>query len=356
MRRNQPDSTFWMRLTSELLKSCYRHETDNVDQVRFSDTCSIRTAVNNKLLELAASRGFYRAPLVGHDILNIDGLDRAYGLFEDEISTDLFVKLLAYRVLGHRHVRLPLNCGQYWELRRSLHTYVERIGTITEIPILGSLDLCNVHSIRLHTHLLALLNTFLLEQSRCPRADIGVCAGDVVIDAGGCWGDTALYFAKTAERVFCFECMPSNIAIIQENLALNPTLSAKISVVQKALWSRSGETVVFNDVGPGSRPASSGQGVKVETQTIDDFVLSNSVKRIDFIKMDIEGSEPDALIGAEWTIRNYRPRLGISIYHDASHFASIPAWLANLNLGYRLYLDHFTIHQEETVLFARSTK
>lgn len=92
----------------------------------------------------------------------------------------------------------------------------------------------------------------------------------------------------------------------------------------------------------------------METQSIDDFVAANSVARVDFIKMDIEGAEPDALIGAEKTIRKHRPQLAISVYHDLRHFASIPRWIADLNLGYRLYLDHFTIHAEETVLFARA--
>ena len=30
----------------------------------------------------------------------------------------------------------------------------------------------------------------------------------------------------------------------------------------------------------------------------------------------------------------------------------IPAWLRSLDLGYRFYIDHFTIHAEETILFA----
>ncbi len=77
-------------------------------------------------------------------------------------------------------------------------------------------------------------------------------------------------------------------------------------------------------------------------------------KRVDFIKMDIEGAEPQALIGAENTLRKYRPRLAICIYHDVRHFAEIPNWINNLGLGYKFYVDHFTIHAEETILFART--
>jgi len=70
--------------------------------------------------------------------------------------------------------------------------------------------------------------------------------------------------------------------------------------------------------------------------------------------MDIEGSEPKALGGVEQTIRRHRPKLAIAIYHSVRHFSSLPNWINGLNRGYRFYVDHFSIHAEQTVLFARS--
>jgi FkbM family methyltransferase len=365
--RDHAKIDFLADLTSELLRSCQRREIDNVDRIRFPapaspfripSPSSLMISIKDKVIELAATRGFYRASAIPQDqlrdVLEVDGLDHAYELLQDQLSRDLFVKLLAYRILGHRHVRLPANNARYWKLRQSVDKYLEKRDTFTQIPVLRSLDLCNFKGIRLHVHGLAILHTFLLEQYRCARANIGAKPGDVVIDGGGCWGDTALYFAQDAAEVFCFECMPSNLRILQGNLELNPVLAAKIRVIQRALWSQSQEKFLFEDAGPGSHPGTNGAGVAVETQSIDDFVSANSVARVDFIKMDIEGAEPDALIGAEKTIRKHRPQLAISIYHDLQHFASIPRWIAGLDLGYRLYLDHFTIHAEETVLFARS--
>jgi FkbM family methyltransferase len=344
----------WEQLTSVLLNCSLRHELNNVDRLRF--TPPFKEEVQNRLLDLAASVGLYRPSVVRFDMLmdifKTPGMEQAYGLFQDQSSRDLFLLLLAYRILGHKHVRLPINDARYWKLRKSLDKYIEKSDTITQIPTLGSLDLCNVNGIRLHTHRLGLLNIFILQQYRCSRARIGVDQGDVVIDAGGCWGDATLYFAQDAAQVFCFECIPSNIAIIDKNIRLNPALGSRISVIQKALWNRSGETLVFKNSGPGSRHASDGSGIDVETQTIDDFAAANSLNSVDFIKMDIEGSELQALLGAERTIRTHRPKLAISIYHDIDHFASIPNWIAGLDLGYQFYLDHFTIYPEETVLFA----
>lgn len=355
--RDQARMSFVEDFTEELLRCWQRHEPGNVDRERFVEHPSIARRARSKVRELASYFGFYRASALPYDqlreVFKVEGLGHAYGLLEDEKSRDLFVKVLAYRVLGNRHVRLPLNNAEYWELRRSLDKYVEKRDAVGS-PVLGALGICNFDQMRLHVHPLAILHTFLLEQYRCPRAGIGVKPGDIVIDAGGCWGDTALYFARNAAQVFCFECTPSNLKIIGENLALNPSLGVKIRVVHKALWNKSGEKLVFREMGPGSRASLDGTGVDVETQSLDDFVASNTIQRVDFIKMDIEGAEMDALIGAERTIRKHRPQLAISIYHDLSHFASIPNWIAGLDLGYRLYLDHFTIHEEETVLFARS--
>jgi hypothetical protein len=72
---------------------------------------------------------------------------------------------------------------------------------------------------------------------------------------------------------------------------------------------------------------------------------------VDFIKMDIEGAEMQALRGAEESIRRFRPKMAITVYHSLEDFWEIPKWIAQLGLGYRFYLRHFTIHQEETVLF-----
>jgi hypothetical protein len=58
------------------------------------------------------------------------------------------------------------------------------------------------------------------------------------------------------------------------------------------------------------------------------------------------------LKGAEHTIRRFRPNLAIALYHGDNDFIDIPNYLESLKLEYELFLDHFTIHREETILFA----
>ena len=68
--------------------------------------------------------------------------------------------------------------------------------------------------------------------------------------------------------------------------------------------------------------------------------------------MDIEGAELNALKGAEETIRAFRPKLAISAYDKDNDLFDLADYLNSLAIGYRFYLDHFTIFHEETILFA----
>ena len=85
---------FLTHLTSELVASGAPREFNNIDRTRFDHSSSAKTAFKEKVLGLAASLGFYRAAVISHEqlrhILKTDGLDEAYGLFQDQLSRDLF--------------------------------------------------------------------------------------------------------------------------------------------------------------------------------------------------------------------------------------------------------------------------
>lgn len=70
---------------------------------------------------------------------------------------------------------------------------------------------------------------------------------------------------------------------------------------------------------------------------IDDALAGESVS---FIKMDIEGSEMDALRGAKEILRTQKPQLAICVYHKTSDFWEIPFLILRANSTYRLYLRH----------------
>ena len=53
----------------------------------------------------------------------------------------------------------------------------------------------------------------------------------------------------------------------------------------------------------------------VTVTTIDEFVRTNNIEKVDFIKADIEGAERDMLRGAAETLKKYAPKLAICTYH-----------------------------------------
>jgi FkbM family methyltransferase len=178
--------------------------------------------------------------------------------------------------------------------------------------------------------------------------------GDVVIDGGGYYGDSALYFSHLVGpegRVLTFEFEPGSLELLDHNLGLNPELAARIEVIRAALWDRAGDRVSYHTQGPGTVIAAGGAG-STSTESIDALVDRSAVRRVDFIKLDVEGCELGALRGADSTLRRFRPRLAIAAYHKPDDLVTIPEYLGSLGVGYRFRLGHFTIHREETVLFA----
>jgi FkbM family methyltransferase len=181
--------------------------------------------------------------------------------------------------------------------------------------------------------------------------------GDVVLDVGGCWGDTALRFASLvgpSGKVYTFEFDPESVEVLRTNLALNPELAARVEIVEKALWSRSGEVLTVHQAGRcTSVDTPTGEkAMTVETITLDDFVEGAGVERVGFIKMDVEGAEASVLAGASRTIRDSAPRLAIAAYHKDDDLIVLREAIEDAVSGYRFYIDTFSPTEDETVLFA----
>ncbi len=297
----------------------------------------------------------------------MEGLEELYDLLDDEASKDLLVSLLAFRVVGPRHLRLPLNSESYWRKRASVPGMRRRKGTfhvgqrrlsLFEVPSGGEPE-----SILMHNGRFGVLNGLLLDHYSLARegCEIGVIPGDVVVDAGACWAEAALKFASLVGdegKVYAFEFEPDNLEILKENLRLNPSLGARVQLVERPVWSRVGVEVKYDSSGPSTTivegHAGTGESAAVTT-TIDQLVHEYELERVDFIKMDVEGAELPALRGAEATIRGHQPKLAISLYHSLDDFVGVPAWLRDLEVGYRFYLGHNTIFEHETVLFVTAS-
>lgn len=295
---------------------------------------------------------------------HLTDLEWFYGKLADEESRRWLVSLMAFRALGHCKIRLATNTPDYWEGVRKAKALAVSDETI-DLGFLGfvatKLNLSPVgYPIELFFVPFAVHIQFVMEPYRCVvgRTVIEARPGDFVLDCGGCYGDTALYFSHKVGpqgKVISFEFVPTNLDIWRKNIDLNPSLKPAIRLVEAPVSDKSGQELFLEGSGPGTRivpkPSSVG-AASVRTAAIDDVVERENLERVDFVKMDIEGSELAALQGAEKTLRKFRPTLAVSVYHNLSDFWTIPRYLESLDLGYKFYLRHFTIHAEETVLFA----
>lgn len=294
-------------------------------------------------------------------------LARTWGLLDDPESRDLFVDLMAYRALGWRRKRLPTNDPG----RLALLETARRLPAADDAPEdepdgepgrrLRVRDLAPIgRRIRAVAPPRGIASAFLWGHYRFERAGhvVRPLPGDHVVDAGGGVGETALFFADEvgAEgRVHTFEFEPRNLRAIERNRSLNPELSGRIDVLPCALGDRRGAQLWLVGAGGSARVTAvrpQGDALAIRAETLDGLVEDGRIPRVDFVKMDIEGAETAALRGAARTIARFRPRLAISLYHRLSDFWEIPEFVRSLGLGYRFRLGHFSIHREETVLFA----
>ena len=152
------------------------------------------------------------------------------------------------------------------------------------------------YPVEMFNYPVAIVPMFIEQQYRCMTASgpIEGADGDFAIDAGGCWGDTALYFAHKVGpngKVASSEFIPDNMGIFERNVGLNPRLTGRIRLYKNPVWSSSGEQLYVSGHGPATSVGSTAKdpdALRVQTLSIDDLVRCGDMDRVDFIKMDIE--------------------------------------------------------------------
>jgi FkbM family methyltransferase len=152
---------------------------------------------------------------------------------------------------------------------------------------------------------------------------LGVRPGDVVIDGGahvGLFTRTAL--AAGASKVVTFEVTPKALLCLRRNLA-KEIAEGKVVVVDKGVWHEEATLPlvivdgcsVCNSV-THQMPAA----VDVPLTTIDHAAEALKLARVDFIKLDIENAEANALRGAAQTLRRFHPRVAVALENAKNRY------------------------------------
>ena len=197
------------------------------------------------------------------------------------------------------------------------------------------------------SYLLDIIDTWILESYRLENV-CEVKEGDVVLDCGAYTGNTSIYFSKKVGEtghVYGFE--PSREIYAKYNN--NTKELSNITGYNYAISKLNGKVFITDDNDPGTHIDTG--GVCVDAVTVDTFVQQQKISRVDFIKMDIEGAERGALVGAQKTIECFHPKMAISAYHKYDDIFILPRIINSFSRRYRFYLRHFSNEQHETVMF-----
>ena len=161
-------------------------------------------------------------------------------------------------------------------------------------------------------------------------------------EGGSYAGDTIrtlpMFHGERVAQLLAFEPDPQNFAKLETTVAsLTPETRAKIQCRMMALASEQG-TLHLDSTGTASTVTSANAGTGTVAVPADklDALLGDAVPTI--LKLDIEGAEPDALLGARNTIRAHAPILAICVYHRQDHMWSIPLMLREWRDDYASFL------------------
>ena len=75
----------------------------------------------------------------------------------------------------------------------------------------------------------------------------------------------------------------------------------------------------------------------LSSKELEERARNSFDENFSFIKMDIEGSEKNALLGAEKTIRTFHPKLYICSYHRNEDLFELPLLIKSFDKSYRFY-------------------
>ena len=164
------------------------------------------------------------------------------------------------------------------------------------------------------------------------------------VDAGGYVGDTTSEVITNFpdfKKIYLIEPISENIRIAKRELGHFRNIEFLICGV-----SNKKETLYFNE--EKSFSTLYGKGTQsVQVDTIDNLIN----EKVDYIKLDIEGAEQDAIDGAKETIKQYKPILAICIYHKAEDWYKIPQKVLAIESAYDIYLRHYMEGIFESVMY-----
>jgi FkbM family methyltransferase len=184
---------------------------------------------------------------------------------------------------------------------------------------------------------------FVLRQYYEPLLEFGsslISPGDCVIDGGASQGTYSCAFASGVGpngQVYAFEPQGYAIKCLRRNLNLNGFRN--VVLFKGVLSDASGQMFLNPRGGPveasiSCAPAGT-DAVSVTAYSIDDLLMADRIRDVQFIKLDVEGAELKALKGARGMLERRKPTICIEAF-DRVLYWQISEYLGHL--GYKPYV------------------
>lgn len=180
---------------------------------------------------------------------------------------------------------------------------------------------------------------------------------EIFVDGGAFTGDSAAYFIERVggkySHIYSFEPSMENFMQASKSLQRHP----RVDVIQKGLWSEDATLSFYQDNGnpAGSRLMNAGSNDRysIAVTGLDMFFSEAAEEKLPtFIKMDIEGAEKEALMGAKEIIKRRKPKLAICAYHKPEDIYELPQTILGIRDDYRFVLRQHEYGCYDTVLYA----
>ncbi len=151
-------------------------------------------------------------------------------------------------------------------------------------------------------------------------------AGATILDIGAHIGLFSAIAAKIAGehgKIFAFEPTPVTVPVLHQTIRINE-LGNMVNPINQAMGGEVGKTIFFvsdNEADNSNSLVSYKQdrnlkGVEVDVNTIDNFVMSKKLSKVNFIKIDAEGAEYDVLRGGVEVFKKYKPYCILAIHPE----------------------------------------
>ena len=275
--------------------------------------------------------------------------------------TDINKQLMAYgfnnediiEVFDKKYLDFNFN---YWGKLNFLHNKISEVLELLEDDESKRVYLHLINNLFLDDPKKMTFSEITTDNQGYPKEIIKLNSEEVFVDCGAYDGDTMEEFMKRVngkfKSIIAFEMDEVNYKNLLNRINLyDAETKKKIFTYNCGVWNKK-ENIAFSNNGlRTSSILDNSQEVKDKENYFTVDLLDEIIdSRITYLKMDIEGAEKKALIGAEKIIKKYKPKLAISIYHQIEDLWEIPILVKKYLPEYNIYIRHHRDYNSDTTM------